>query len=124
MRYMVAALFLLASAPAAAGWVKYGENDEATFYVDPRVRVDGELRTVWQLEDLKRRDSSGVMSRRSLQEFDCKTKRGRVLSASFHSELSVKGSVLGSSETPGEWHDVAPGSVAEAILRKVCALRR
>lgn len=70
----------------AEGW-----GDCRTHYFDPvTIRKYGNLRSVWELEDLKQRDKQGVMLRRSLFEYDCKKERSRLLSFSSHSELETK----------------------------------
>ena len=122
MKGMVALLLLLASAPAAAEWVKYATNDLGTnLYFDPAtIRVDGNLRRVWGLQDLKQRDSKGAMSRRGLEEYDCKDGRMRILSFSFHSEPMARGMIIASEDSPSKWVYIPPGAVYEHLLKHLC----
>ena len=73
MRFVLAALLLLATIPAWAEWVRLGETDTAIHYLDPAtIRKDSNLRRVWELQDLKVRLPDGELSRRTLFEYDCK----------------------------------------------------
>lgn len=115
-------LLLIAVDPAWAKWVKGAETDDAVIYLDAaRIRKDGDLRRVWRLQDLKQRDSDGVLSRRGLQEFDCKGKRFRVLSGTGHEGSMGTGRTLRSFDSPTDWADIRPGTPAADILRRVCA---
>jgi len=63
MRRLMIIASVVAAASAAAEWVKYAENDAAVSYRDlARVRIDGDRRRVWELQDLKREDRNRAMS--------------------------------------------------------------
>ena len=120
--HLVAALWLLAAIPARAEWVKVIETYEGWDYFDPTtIRRVGGLRRVWQMQDLKLREPSGELSRRLLGEYDCKEDRWRILSFTLHSGPLALGEILANrSSEPSKWFDVAPGTVAETLLRLVC----
>lgn len=121
MRLVLTVLLLVAVNPAWAKWVKGAETDDAAIYIDPaKIRKNGHLRRVWRLQDLKQRDPDGVLSRRGLQEFDCKGKRFRVLSGTGHEGSMGSGETLRSFDSPTEWVDIKPDTPAEDILRRVC----
>jgi hypothetical protein len=121
MRILLCLLALVA-APAWAEWVKVDETDEMTFYIDPaKIKKGGNLRRVWELQDLKQRDNDGEMSRRGLQEYDCEEERSRVLSMSTHSEAMTGGKVIMSGELNGKWKYIAPNTVSATVLSFVCA---
>ena len=85
-RTALALLLLAASAPAWADWVKVLEGAERTYYLDPAsVQRNATLSRVWTLMDLKKQSSSGALSSKALQEFDCEERRDRILSISEHS---------------------------------------
>lgn len=123
MKKLLIAMVLLATGSAWAEWVKVGETDDANIYIDPAsIRKDGNLRRVWQIQDLKQRDKEGgEMSRRVRKEYDCKQERHRNLSFSTHSEPMAGGKTLVSGGEETKWRDTPPDSAAEAIQKLVCA---
>lgn len=121
MRIVLCLVLALVTAPVWAGWLRVGETANATHYFDPvTIRNDGNLRSVWELQDLKQRDKQGAMSRRSLFEYDCKKERSRLLSFASHSEPMAKGKVLFSDDEPEKWSNSEPETVTEAILKFLC----
>jgi len=114
------ALALLANS-AQAGWVKMGETDEGTFYIDPvTVQRDGQVRQVWELIDLKQRDEGGEMSRRLRVQYDCTLGRTQVLSISTHWEPMAAGGTLLSVVRAGLWKEVPRGTAYETGFNQVC----
>lgn len=118
---IIALLFV--SGSASAGWVEVGGNEGTSLYIDPTTfRKDGNLRKLWQLNDLKERHKDGELSRRARNEYDCKNERFRVLSLSTHSEPMASGMILyQSSAESTKWNDIPPGTLAETVLKIVCA---
>ena len=105
-----------------AEWVMYSKNESETVYYDPAtIRKDGNMRRVWELQDLSKRHKEGEISRRLRAEYDCKQERVRFLAASGHSEPMAGGKVLMTEEGPSGWQEIAPGTVAETMLEIVCA---
>ena len=122
MRLFFAFILMLAGGFASAEWVKYGELDGNSYYYDPAtIRRDGSLRRVWELQDLKQRGAIGELSRRGLIENDCRQERYRVLSLQGFPENMEKGKLLGSGNSPSEWRHVAPRTIAQELLKIVCA---
>ncbi len=114
-------LLALVAAPAWAEWVMVDKNDEATFYIDPAtIRKDGNLRRVWELQNLKQHDN-GVISWRALKEYDCKEERSRTLTASIHSEPMAGGKVLHMNDAASPWSYIAPGTFSAIYLKHACA---
>ena len=57
-------MLLVTATAASAEWVKISENLLGTNYYDPTtIRVNGNLRRVWQVQDLKERDKDGELFR-------------------------------------------------------------
>lgn len=122
MRVVLTLLMLLVACPVWAEWIVIGVTSNAVFYIDrATIRKNGDLRRVWVIQDLKQRDSDGVMSRRVLEEYGCKEKRRRILEISVHSERMAGGHNLDTDSTPSEWERIAPGVTAEGIFGVVCA---
>ena len=86
------------------------ETNDGIAYIDfKEIRKDGNLRKVWELQDLKQRDKRGAMSRRARVEYDCKNERTRILALSLHAELMAGGEVLISAGAdPIAWQDSPP----------------
>jgi hypothetical protein len=118
---LIALLFV--SGSASAEWVKIDEGKEMSSYIDPTtIRKDGNLRKVWQIQDLKQREKGGELSRQARLEYDCKNERFRTLSISTHSEPMANGmSLFQTTAASTPWNDIPPRSVAEAALKIVCA---
>ena len=120
-KLFLVSLMMLAGS-AWAEWVMYSKNEEATFYFDPAtIRKDGNMRRVWELQDLSKRHKEGEISRRLRAEYNCKQERVRFLAASAHSEPMAGGKTLYSSGEENNWRAIAPGTIAETILKIVCA---
>jgi len=52
------------AAPTLSTWVRLDTASHDTFYIDyGSIRKAGELRTVWEIQDLSQRSKNGVMSR-------------------------------------------------------------
>ena len=119
-KFLVVCMLFVAG-PAWADWVNVGESAGNNFYIDPgTIRKDGDLRKVWGIQDLGKRDIDGEMSRRYREEYDCKAARKRFLSATTHSEPMAAGSTLVSNSEPSDWMDIRPNTLADDILKKVC----
>lgn len=122
MRVALTFLLLLATTTAWAEWVKVNETETGVIYVDPAtLRKDGDLRRVWGLTDLKARDAGGELSRRRLDEYDCRQERYRILSISTHSGSMAMGTILFRDSDSSEWQYAAPGSVAGDLLGFACS---
>jgi hypothetical protein len=113
---------LVAAGPAAAEWVNVGTSAGHSLFIDPTtIRKDGDFRKVWGIQDLKERDSEGELSRRYREEFDCNTRRKRFLSATTHSESMAGGKTLTTITESSPWSEIRANTVADDILKMVCA---
>ena len=124
MRAVLTMVLLLAHAPAHAEWVLVGSSSggERQFYIDPAtIRLTGQFRRVWSMVSFKKKDPDGMLSGRSLHEYDCKDERYRILSMTSFSETMLGGSIISTFDEPGKWSYIAPDTVALTILREVCA---
>ena len=114
---IVLSLMLLATNPAWADWVNTDSTDDAAHYMDPAtVRKDGDLRSAWTLQDYKERQRGGEMSARGRMEFDCKSKRFRVLSVISYSGPMGTGKILGMTGKSTSWSDDASDLVDIEIV--------
>ena len=122
MKTLLLAL-LLVTGSAWADWVQVAEREDMVLYIDPEtIRKDGDLRRVWQIQNLKQRDKNGEMSSRVRVEYDCKQERYKMLSLSTHSGPMAGGtSLYQSSSEDIKWRDIPPGNLFEIVLKIVCA---
>lgn len=122
MKKLFLVCLMMLAGSAWAEWVVFGESDTATSYFDPAtIRKDGNMRRVWQLQDLRERGRGGEMSRRMRYEYDCKQERMRILGISGHSRSMAGGEILLTAGEDNNWEAIAPGTVAETMLEIACA---
>jgi len=126
MRITLLMLVLAAmSSGAMAEWVLVSQPDIGTkVYLDPlTIKKDGNLGRAWVLFDFSTANTDGVLSRRTLQEYDCKGERRRTLSISTHSEPMAGGSVLYSATNPNPvppWSYITPDTGGVTVFKLVC----
>lgn len=129
MPVFLAAWLMLVTAPAWAEWVAVGGGDVSVVYVDfvdssithKTSHKDGNLTRALVLQDWKVRRRDGVLSHRTLAEFDCAEGRSRTLSLAAYSGPMATGTILSFSDTAGSsMHLSAPGTVGASLLRFVC----
>mgnify|MGYP001253987538 FL=1 len=121
MRIIVSLLLLFSTAPAWAEWTQIGKTTDGVVYVDEATtrKISGHL-SIWSLVDLKARGPDGEMSRRYLEEYDCKERRSKVLSKSTHAAPMAEGKVLSSYERKSAWMYVPPNTASEYALKFLC----
>lgn len=121
-RLFLTLLLAAMSGGVIAEWVKVSETEDEVVYIDPTtIRKDGNLRRVWELQDLKQRDKDGEMSRRAFIEYDCKEDRLRILSLSTHSKSMALGRVIFSESGTSPWDFVPPRTISAKRLKIVCS---
>jgi len=121
-KHCLLALVMLIASPAWAEWVEVTRgSNENVFYIDPAtIRKEGNRRKVWGITDLKKAGFSGELSRKYRKEFDCKEERVRILNISAYSKSMGAGDVLVIDNGIGEWQEIAPETVDETLLKRVC----
>lgn len=121
-KIFLSALITLLADSAWADWVKMGETDEGSLFIDTTtVLRDGHLRQVLELTDLKQRDEGGEMSRRTRVQYDCQLGRTQVLSISTHWEPMAAGKTLLSVAREGLWKEVPPETAYAKAFHLLCA---
>ncbi len=106
------ALCLAASllpAMAWANWVKVGESETATLYMDrSTIQREENVVRVWEIQDLKAPDADGVRSRRYLNEYDCKYQMYRIGNMTSHAGPMLTGEKLFDlPQEKGVWRKVS-----------------
>lgn len=121
MRVAMMFLLMVAAVPVCAEWVKVGRTDTAVHYVDPAtVRMHGDLRRVWAMQDMVEASAEGVRSIRALQEYDCAEQRLRYLSIAAHSGPMAGGEILAMHQLRDTWSSGPEGRNSTAIEKIVC----
>lgn len=127
MKSLLLACLMLHTVFAWAEWqlVATVTEDGDRYYSDPQsVRLNGNKRLIWEIENLKVRDKDGELSRRSRIEYDCSLERYRRLSFSTHSGAMASGTVLIVTPTNelAPWRDIPPGTAVDQRFKYACAL--
>jgi hypothetical protein len=122
VRIVPAALLMLVILPARAEWVKASENPSGVYYFDPAtVLKEGNLRRVWQMNDLKVRKKDGELSRFVQYEYDCKEDLRRIRFLSTHDGPMTTGKVIVGETSTGSWNPVPSDTNASIVLKLVCS---
>ena len=100
----------------------YQKSEKVTQYYDPSTILKvGNMRQVWQLQNLGRSLQNGATSIRMLREYDCQNERWRQIIISTHTEPMAGGAVLETSGEDTNWNGIRPDTIAEVVLELVCA---
>lgn len=129
MRKLPLLTLLFASVTASAEWEQVGDTRQLKFekYIDPdNVRQSGPMaimRQVWEISNYLEPSKTRVASVKTLTEYDCQNRQLRVLKEFWFAEPWASGKELTPPEmnqAVSDWTPLAPGSVNEAIIDKVC----
>ena len=126
-RYLVLFALLLCGARVhATQWSSAGLHDLGIYYYDASaIEHQGDRRKVWTMLDYrdaqKNKQGQSFKSTRAQMEFDCKDKRVRALTVSFHSGSRLSGEVLVSEGVFQDWMGVPPSTPMANIMKAVCA---
>lgn len=116
------ALCALACQSAHAEWEFVASSDFYARYIDPDSTIrDGDIVRVWEVDDQAAVDRFGVSSLRAQTEYDCADRAYRILHLSGHSKPLTEGRVLFSRPGRDDWSPIAPGTLGEATMDRICA---
>lgn len=124
--------------PPEETWVAidraYQSPERELVYFDPEtVQREGDLVTLWQLTDYKWMQGNApfgpfmmgphrFLSTKTQKEFDCVTRRVRLLASSEFSHHMGTGVQNATLVTQGDGRPVEPGTVNHALLKIACAM--
>ena len=112
---------MLLAGSAWAEWVIYQKSEKVTQYYDPAtILKDGNMRQVWQLQNLSRSLQNGTTSLRMLREYDCNKARWRSLAIYAHTEPMAGGTVLETTGEDSNWNGIRPDTIVEVLLDLIC----
>ena len=113
-------LFIVSTAHAEWRLINKDANN-AQFFIDPSnvTLVDGYKRA-WVLNNLPLPNAHGTRSFRSVEEFDCIEKAGRVMQiAAFDGEMA-SGNLMARRHGNGQWMKTDLDSVDHLLLEAAC----
>ena len=106
---------------AALAWTRIGETPEVALFVNRNtIEKEGTVRKVWEMQDLKKPDADGVLSRRYLNEYDCDIKMHRLGQVSSFAGPKLTGKKLFSVNEMGYWRKIPPDGVFVLTYIAVC----
>ncbi len=93
-------------------WTRLGETDQVALFVNRNaIEKEGNLRRVWEMQDLKQPDPDGVQSRRYLNEYDCQHKMYRISQVTSFEGPQLSGKKLFEVKEAGYWRKVPPSGL-------------
>jgi hypothetical protein len=105
----------------AMGWTRLVETQTMTFYVNKNaIEKEGDIRRIWEMQDLKAPDPEGVHSRRYLNEYDCKEKIHRIGQMVSFSGPKLSGKPLFEVAEWGYWRKIPPDGVFVVSYVMLC----
>jgi hypothetical protein len=111
----------LVSNSAMAAWTQVVQNGSDAVYADiSTISKTGNKVKMWNLFNLTKRTGDNYMSLKSLQEFDCKERKNRIVSYSTYSGSMGNGNMVKSSNRAHEWLPVKSGGVMEKLWNTAC----
>ncbi len=123
---LLLACWLVGMNAFAVNWTSAGLHDLGIYYYDAStIEHQGDRHRAWTMLDYrdpqKNKQGQSFKSTRAQMEFDCKDKRVRALTVSFHSGPKLSGEVLVSEGVLQDWMAVPPGTPMTQIMKAVCA---
>ncbi len=111
---------LFLSKAVVADWSWVAESRDATYYMFPgKILIKGDVRKVWELQDLKKITWKGERSFRYLSEYNCANNQWRMLHFTGHSESMGSGQIL-SAKKDAVWYVIPPATPRMRVLNGVC----
>lgn len=110
----------------SAEWIQVASTleDDAIFFVSTQsiAKTGNHTRTAWEVVNHPNKTRQGYLSAKVQQEYDCKSNKVRMLSASSHSELFGKGKTLTvAQKVPLPWQALPEDSVATLTRDYICS---
>lgn len=96
----------------AQAWTRLGQNEQLALYVNRNsIERDGNIRRVWEMQDLKQPDPDGVQSRRYMNEYDCVNKMYRISQMTSYAGPKLSGKKMFEIDEPGYWRKIPAGGM-------------
>jgi hypothetical protein len=114
-------LMVLLSVHVHADWQALAKADDGDWYVDKQPVQSGPLLRVWTLFDHHTPVGAfGVLSVKTMHEFDCPQNRMRDINIVVFNDHMARGSILRNTYPGTQLMHPPPGSVFEQLMKQVC----
>jgi hypothetical protein len=114
-------LLVLLGAQAHADWQALAKADDGDWYVDSQSMQAGPPLRVWTLFDHHTPVGAfGVLSVKTMHEFDCEQNRMRDTNIVVFNDHMARGSILRNTYPGTQLMHPPPGSVFEQLMKQVC----
>jgi len=121
-KYFIA-LCAVASFAASAEWVFVSKNEFGTsLYVDPNIKIKGNVRMFWHMQDLTNADSQGDLSYRGVWQYDCQESRQRNMQVASYPGPMATGQKSEEVYQPSDWIAIGNDTSSQAMFNYVCSL--
>jgi hypothetical protein len=102
-------------------WDRLGETEEVVLYLHrPSIAQEGNVQRVWEMQDLKKADKDGVMSRRYVNEYECKERMHRIGRVTSYAGPKLSGKKVFEVEEFGYWRKVPPDGLFAVVFIWLC----
>ena len=124
--WFLVTLLVLSQGPADAEWVvvETTQSGITAVYVEPdSIRRTEQMVKMWHVINFKRVQSYlgyAVLSVRAQGQYDCADERTRTLVETDFSSHMARGAVVYAYPNAGQWHPVAPQTIAHTLLQVAC----
>lgn len=122
--FIIFLLILCVPSVSNAEWLEAGKNvDGDVYYLDPdKIRKQGDSVYYWQLADLLKPNSLGILSVETYIEGDCKVYGVKVLTFAYYKLPMGKGDPVMDkpSESYKDWTYPPTGTSMYRLLNQVC----
>ena len=105
----------------ASAWDRLGETEGMALYLHrPSIAKEGNIQRVWEMQDLKKMDADGVMSRRYVNEYECKERMHRIGQVTSFSGPKLTGKKVFEVEEFGYWRKIPPDGLFAVVYIWLC----
>lgn len=102
-------------------WDRLGETEEVVLYLHRQtIAKEGNIQRVWEMQDLKKMDKDGVMSRRYVNEYECKERMHRIGRVTSYSGPKLSGKKIFDVEEFGYWRKIPPDGLFAVAYIWLC----
>jgi hypothetical protein len=98
------------------GWIFVGASDDNAVFIQPGPRPT----LHWRRLELRRAQSTGLRSVRSLIQVDCAGGRSRSIQRADYSQPNLDGPTMATDSSIGDWTYDGPGTLGGSFLEEAC----
>jgi hypothetical protein len=122
VKKFIVVLCAVVSFAASAEWVLVSKNELGTsLYIDPNIKIKGNLRMFWHMQDLSNADTQGDMSYRGIWQYDCSEKLQRNMQVAAFKQPMAVGQKSDEAYQPSDWVMIGNDASSQAMLTFVCS---